>query len=101
MTRGVKREGWTANVFRSRTYRRLRGVEEYQLEFVYHEGGALIEVRFRGHVGHDVINVYDYEKGEPTITSKAEVKAHVNEYMAALSADALRTYWENRPRGAA
>ena len=101
MTRGVKSDGWTVNVYRKRTYRRLRGVEEYQLEFVYHEGGPYIEVRFRGHHGHDVINVFDYEKGEATITSRAEVKAHVNEYMADLTADKLRTYWENRPRGAA
>jgi hypothetical protein len=101
MTRGVRSEGWTVNVYRSRTYRRLRGVEEYKLEFVYHEGSPHIEVRFRGHIQHDVINVYDYEKGAPRITTKTEVKAEVNEYMAALNAEALRTYWDNRPLGAA
>ena len=68
------------------------------MEFTYHEGGPYIEVRFRGHIGHDVIGVYDHEKGEPTIKDKREVKAHVNEYMANLSPQDLRTYWENRPR---
>lgn len=102
MTRGVRTEGWSAEVLRQRTYRRIKGVEEYALKFTYIEGGTYIHVAFRGHIPHDVINVWDYEKGEPRIGSKREVKAEVNEYMAGMNADALRTHWENRPmRGAA
>lgn len=96
MTRGVKRgDGWSAEVLRKRTYRRLSGVEEYALKFTYTEGGTYIDVAFRGEVAHDVINVYDHEKGVPTISSKREVKALVNEYMAGKNADELRKDWEN------
>jgi hypothetical protein len=102
MTRGVKREGWSAEVFRSRTYRRIRGVEHYQLRFTYHEGDAHINVAFRGEVPFDVINVYDYEHGKPRISSKREVKREIDEYMAPMSADDLRAHWENsRPKAGA
>ena len=95
MPRGVKNEGWSAEVLRQRTYRRKLGVEEYALRFTYSEGGAYINVAFRGFEPHDVINVYDYEKGEPRISSKREVKAEVNEYMAGQTADSIRAHWEN------
>ena len=96
MTRGVRNgDGWQAEVLRKRTYRRIRGVEEYALRFTYIEGAAYINVAFRGHEAHDVINVYDHEKGEPRISSKREVKAEVNEYMAGQTADSLRAHWEN------
>lgn len=96
MTRGVKHgDGWMAEVLRKRTYRRLSGVEEYALRFTYSQGGAYINVAFRGFEPHDVINVYDHEKGETRISSKREVKAEVNEYMAGQTADSLRAHWEN------
>ncbi len=98
MPRGVKSDKWSAEVLRQRTYRRARGVEEYALRFTYTEGGAYIEIAFRGHAPHDVINVWDYASGGPTVGSKREVKAAVNEYMARMNGDELRTYWENRPR---
>lgn len=101
MPRGVKTQGWSAEVLRQRTYRRRSGVEKYELKFTYVEGHAHIEVAFRGHIQHDVINVWDHEKGGPRIDSKREVKAEVNEYMKDMSADMLRTFWENRPGVAA
>lgn len=94
MPRGVRREGWGAEVLRQRTYRKASGVETYQLRFTYHEGDPYIQVMFRGQDPHDVINVFDYEKAKPTITSKREVKAEVNEYMARMNADELRRHWE-------
>lgn len=102
MPRGVKNgDGWSAEVLRKRTYRRLRGVEEYELKFTYQEGAAYINVAFRGHIAHDVINVYDHEAGAPRISSKREVKAEVNEYMAGMNGEELRKWWDNRPRSAA
>jgi len=96
MTRGVRNEGWSIDVYRQRTYRRLRGVEEYKLHFTYHEGGTYIDVKFRGEeTAFEVINVWNYEEGKSSITTRKDVKAEVNEFMAALNADELRNYWLN------
>lgn len=99
MARGVKNgEGFFVEVKRQRTYRRIRGVETYRLRFTYAEGGAYINVNFEGEHEHDAIGVFDYAKGESIIKTRQDVKAHVNEYMAGMTADDLRAHWENRPR---
>lgn len=89
---------WSAEVLRSRTFRRIRGIETYELKFTYTEGGQFIDVAFRGQEPHDVINVRDYATGGTSVGSKREVKAKVNEYMLGMTADELRKrFEESRP----
>jgi hypothetical protein len=95
VSRGVPHDGWSAEVIRSRTYRRIRGVEEYNLRFTYTEGDHYIQVAFRGQVEHDVIGVYDHATGTVKVSSKRDVKALVNEYMKGMTADELRSRFED------
>jgi hypothetical protein len=98
MSNDTVTERWSAEVLRSRTYRRIRGVETYALKFSYTEGDRYIQVAFRGQVEHDVINVYDHATGTVKVSSKREVKALVNEYMQGMTANELRKrFEESRP----
>ena len=100
MTRGVNNEGPSWDVVRHRTVDRgLRGEKHFELRFSY-RGGTYIEVRFAGFGAHDVINVRDYETDTLRVTQRHEFIAEVNEYMESMTAEDLRTWWENRPRSA-
>jgi hypothetical protein len=98
MTRGVKHEGFVCRYTRQRKYTRHSPSPTYRLEFVYREGEAHIEVNFQHHKAHDVINVWDHEKGGPKITTRKEVHEAVKEYMKSLSRHDMEAHWENRPR---
>lgn len=53
----------------------------------YH-GGAYVDLYFGGHpVPSDVINVWDYRKGESTVTDCGELIDAVSEWVAQISAD--------------
>lgn len=69
--------------------------ETHKLIFVWTEGSPNININFPGHVGHDLIKVYDYTKGEVTIQTKGQMRAEVNEYMKALDNHDLRAFWDN------
>jgi hypothetical protein len=98
MTRGVKHEGFVCRYTRQRKYTRHSPSPTYRLEFTYREGEPYIHVNFQHHREHDNINVYDYEKGEPRISTRKEVHEAVKEYMKSLSREEMEAHWENRPR---
>lgn len=58
--------------------------ETTRLTFVYEKGGSYIEVFGEGWFGiDDIINVYDYVAGKPSIEYTPEsVEAKVKEYLA-------------------
>jgi hypothetical protein len=99
MTRGVKGpDGFVCRYYRQRKYTRHSESPTYRLEFVYTEGTPYINVNFKGHSIHDVINVWDYEKRAPLLTTRKEVHEAVKEYMKSLSRHDMEAHWENRPR---
>jgi hypothetical protein len=69
--------------------------ETHKLVFVWKEGSPNININFPGHVGHDLIKVYDYAKGGVTIQTKDQMRAEVNEYMKALTDHDLRAFRDN------
>lgn len=83
---------WTAT--RHRSFTTLKdGTETYCLIFTYTLGDPLISVQFRDMHEHDVINVFDYETGEPRVKDWDDFRSAVNEYMAGQTRDSLRLWW--------
>lgn len=101
MPRGIKSEARVHLVHRQRTIKRPpRNPLAFKLIFTWTEGSPNININFPRHVGHDLIKVYDYATGKVTISTREEMRAHVNEYMAGLDNHDLIAHWENRPRRA-
>jgi hypothetical protein len=67
--------------------------EVYKLVFRWSPGSHYIGVEFAGHWVHDTINVFDYATDTVKISTWAEFREVIDEYMQGMDRDELRKRW--------
>jgi len=96
MPRGVAASAPFHTITRTKTFKRSGA--RYRLAFRWEEGASKIHVNFIGHHPHDDIGVYDHATGKVTITTKAEMRAAVDEYMKDADEHDLKAHFQNLRR---